>query len=1156
MKTNPCARIECWTDPNTSSNIPPNAAQRIILQMGKNLQSQYETISLRTRYKFLPDPTHEEMKKYCTTLRKTANKERILFHYNGHGVPKPTPSGEIWVFNSKYTQYIPISLYDLQAWLSAPSVFVWDTSDSGIIIENFNKFAQKHEQDVQEDLRPSQGSSTHSLADCFHLAACRVGETLPINPLLPADLFTSCLTTPIEMAIRTFILQNPLHTDHNQDDVKHVPGKTTERRTPIGELNWIFTAITDTIAWNSLPKPLFKKLFRQDLMVAALFRNFLLAQRIMRRFGCQPQCYPAIPSCHEHPMWDSWDLAVELVLAQVPNFMAAELNGIEAEYQHSEFFADQLTAFEVYLEQGAVEGEEPQQLPIVLQVLLSQNHRLRALILLSKFLDTGPWAVKLALGIGIFPYVLKLLQSQANELKPVMVFIWARILAVEQNCQADLLKENGYAYFVNILNPKSSLPIKIVGDHRTMCAFIIAMFCKDFSQGQKHLLDSELTEICLAQINLSDQEHPGVRQWCCLCLSMYWRKNPEAVKKEIESQAHVKLCKSTLDPVPEVRAAVLHALANFLGALKVDGEVLTIEESIAANVLVMSNDGSNIVRKELAIFISVFVTRHENQFIVSAFEGMISEASALNRNAESHRNSAYPANHIADTEDGAVSTNSIYAAVWKQLLVLCVDPDPEVSRDAQIVVDYVLKALMKSTLGPHVHAAMSDLVASDRFPKSTPKLLQENQHPAPANASPAPSTPNPERSDGYFSLGIKRTASVAASLKNLAFGTPATPESTPRPMSLRVSRTDLGPNGGGSIPPFEPLEQKVISPGSYDRSKFPRPKYFRQRDSFEKKLPLNSYFLDYSTEYFREPQMKQVEAEEPGSIEYNSRLWRRNRNEKILEATQKLKEQAGSSRWDENLGIFDNGVQPMRLCFHQYDNHLAVTDDRDHVRIWDWKSHRLFSKFSNANPPGSKITGVRFINEDDYAILMTGSSDGIIKLYRHYDKQEKVFMTSSYRALTDLVPSTHNAGLVFEWLQGRGLTLVAGDAKVIRIWDADHELCTGDIPARSGSCVTSLTSDQVEGHVFVAGFGDGAVRVYDQRQHPSSSRVQQWKEHTQWITNVHMQRGGRRELVTGSRNGEVKLWDIRQAKSIRTIRASKDTLRCLSVHEHAPVFAT
>ncbi|KAI7346184.1 hypothetical protein KC336_g22837, partial [Hortaea werneckii] len=103
--------------------------------------------------------------------------------------------------------------------------------------------------------------------------------------------------------------------------------------------------------------------------------------------------------------------------------------GQELEYTHSDFFADQLSAFEVYLSSAPANsgatgyGKPPEQLPIVLQ-----------------FLDLGPWAVNLALSIGIFPYVLKLLQSQALELKPPMVFIWARILAVDQSCQSDLLK--------------------------------------------------------------------------------------------------------------------------------------------------------------------------------------------------------------------------------------------------------------------------------------------------------------------------------------------------------------------------------------------------------------------------------------------------------------------------------------------------------------------------------------------------------------------------------------------------------------------------------------------------------------------------------------------------------------------------------------------
>ena len=59
----------------------------------------------------------------------------------------------------------------------------------------------------------------------------------------------------------------------------------------------------------------------------------------------------------------------------------------------------QLTAFEVWLDMSAGSGakEAPEQLPVVLQVLLSQQHRQRALEHLDRFLALGPWAVYKAL---------------------------------------------------------------------------------------------------------------------------------------------------------------------------------------------------------------------------------------------------------------------------------------------------------------------------------------------------------------------------------------------------------------------------------------------------------------------------------------------------------------------------------------------------------------------------------------------------------------------------------------------------------------------------------------------------------------------------------------------------------------------------------------
>jgi len=85
----------------------------------------------------------------CVTLRRTARDERILFHYNGHGVPRPTSNGEIWVFNKNFTQYIPLSIYDLQSWMGSPSIFVFDCSSAGNIVQSYNQFADQREREYE-----------------------------------------------------------------------------------------------------------------------------------------------------------------------------------------------------------------------------------------------------------------------------------------------------------------------------------------------------------------------------------------------------------------------------------------------------------------------------------------------------------------------------------------------------------------------------------------------------------------------------------------------------------------------------------------------------------------------------------------------------------------------------------------------------------------------------------------------------------------------------------------------------------------------------------------------------------------------------------------------------------------------------------------------
>lgn len=1277
MKTYPCAKYEAWCDPSLFSDT-----KKAIETIGKNLQSQYETLSLRTRYKQSLDPCVEDVKRFCNTLRRNAKDERILFHYNGHGVPQPTSSGEIWVFNRGYTQYIPISLYDLQTWLGAPVIFVYDCNSAGNIVHNFKKFVQKRIDDDNEgnhDL--SAPSPTSAYLDCIQLAACKSNELLPMSPDLPADLFTCCLTCPIDISIKWFIMQSPLKKNYynllprNSVGTVIIPGKLTDRRTPLGELNWIFTAITDTIAWTSLSRPIFKRLFRQDLMVAALFRNFLLAKRIMPHLNCNPISDPPLPdTVRFHRMWDSWDLAIDQVFAQLIKNSNADphsstplkqpiqqtlpeangnsqiksnssthtssiptsasttnLNSVStasqhqnlANYQHSTFFEQQLTAFEIWLKYaGSSTKEPPEQLPIVLQVLLSQVHRLRALILLSKFLDLGPWAVYLSLSIGIFPYVLKLLQSPAQELKPVLIFIWARIMAIDfKSTQQELCKDKGYNYFYLILNSNpmsltgppdapgsapgtgSSTNILINDDHKAMSAFILTLFIKDFKNGQRLCFSIELINNCLKF--LSTSENPLLRQWCCLLLSQLWMNYPDG-KWIIYKDGYLnKFLMMIVDPIPEVRTSIVLALTNFLSDpndfqqpqqsqqqrnnmnvsadLRRD-ELRQQDLKLANTILSLLGDGSSMVRKEIVYFINKFINIYSKFFLVLAFNQLEEEIVLID-------NSSYLSEH----RKRSPAYGSIFSSLWKALLILSEDPHLEVKQMAEVLIDSVMLKLNESELGSLVKEMQDYLLSkltiniNENFKPTKPIINRQlgtvnGSHPTRRQASSGSVL---HRKNNLLTINGSSIQTRSVSTNDMDKNSVVSDDLDTESISSKLKNLSIFKllktfqiNDDNELKHFSRMLNSETMPINYGVEYKPKTPQFRPRKlSVEPILPSESGFFEYSCEYFQEPQMSKNEIDEPGSEEYIKRLWRRNRNESIIQETQPQKNLAIRGDWNKNLTIMNNKSQPKLIKFTQFEKILVASDEKDNVSVWDWELNKVVQKFSNGNLFGTKITDIKFLNEDDLPLLLTGSSDGVIKIYKNFhaasnENEKQIELVSSWRALTDLLLTSKSSGLISDWQQSRGSLLVSGDVKIIRVWDAPREQCLVDVPARSSSSITSLTSDQVAGNIFVAGFDDGSLRVYDRRLDARESMVKVWhnsktrqvntpdqqqKASTGHgsIRNVCMQRGGYRELASGSSDGYINLWDIRLNTPVLTFTNSPEkSMRCFDVHEHAPIITT
>lgn len=151
------------------------------------------------------------------------------------------------------------------------------------------------------------------------------------------------------------------------------------------------------------------------------------------------------------------------------------------------------------------------------------------------------------------------------------------------------------------------------------------------------------------------------------------------------------------------------------------------------------------------------------------------------------------------------------------------------------------------------------------------------------------------------------------------------------------------------------------------------------------------------------------------------------------------------------------------------------------------------------------------------------AADGIVRLYRNYDPaldQGPLQMVSSFRGLTEMIHVRRGSGLILDWKQSGGSLLVGGDSRIIRVWDAHTESQVlvrrhirllahfddpsfQDLETNSESPVTCIISDQGSSSTFIAGFADGAVKVFDRRLEEEDAVVRSYREHHTWIQNVN-----------------------------------------------------
>jgi len=192
-------------------------------------------------------------------------------------------------------------------------------------------------------------------------------------------------------------------------------------------------------------------------------------------------------------------------------------------------------------------------------------------------------------------------------------------------------------------------------------------------------------------------------------------------------------------------------------------------------------------------------------------------------------------------------------------------------------------------------------------------------------------------------------------------------------------------------------------------------------------------------------------------------------------------------------------------------------------------------------------------------MLLTGSEDGVVRVWSRCDDPSTQNLVLSWRALTGLVPGTRGVGLVLNWQQDYGTLFTSGDVGVIRIWDLEREFLVADMATNSPHSITCLSSCSPFSKCLVAGYTDGSIRLFDQRVPNKYSVVCSFVEHKDWIVGAHIPKMDNTKLISGSISGDVRIWDIRETTkgAVKTIQAhTKGVMTSLAVHDYAPIFAT
>jgi regulator-associated protein of mTOR len=350
-------------------------------------------------------------------------------------------------------------------------------------------------------------------------------------------------------------------------------------------------------------------------------------------------------------------------------------------------------------------------------------------------------------------------------------------------------------------------------------------------------------------------------------------------------------------------------------------------------------------------------------------------------------------------------------------------------------------------------------------------------------------------------------------------------------------------------------------------------------------------------------------------------------------------------KFEEKVLLTIHGAAMTSLVmFHPFHDIIAVSDETS-VSIWSWthaarimdiSNHHEITHKDQGRPLISKIntiessifgpvsqariTAMTWINESYDSLLLLGTDDGVIKIWRdascsddlpseepstpspipasnprsqHHGPVPKgvsrVELATAFVALPDMPDKPRASGLICSWQQATGTLLVGGNSNTLRVWDLNKEQCVRVFDTGCMSCLTAIASTASANFSspMMNSSSSSSVDNDDDDDDANGScsvdnSAHSWSfagfaDGTVGIYDERVQSNNGRvflsrkhgawvvsahlrpdllEVITSCVSGSVKFWDMRTLRTYRTLEVQKSALTSMTVHSVAPIIAT